>query len=81
MKTVVKLRQEKEEMRLELERARDNIIYRAKTEWLPRAHESFNDLTVLAGGHLSTAAGHAQEGLNTAAKTMEQLAQQVRTQP
>ena len=37
MKKVVKLRQEKDELEQELAKARDNIIYKARTVWLPRA--------------------------------------------
>lgn len=53
MDTVIKLRLEKEDLKAELESARDNILYKAQTVWLPRAQESFRDLSSLAGDHLT----------------------------
>mmetsp|Transcript_17927 Transcript_17927/g.45248 ORF Transcript_17927/g.45248 Transcript_17927/m.45248 type:complete len:657 (+) Transcript_17927:69-2039(+) len=81
MKAVIKLRQEKESLQEELEEARSNIIFKAQKEWLPRAQQSLKNLTSIAGDHISVAASHAQEGLNTAANYMEEISKTVDEHP
>ena len=51
---MIKLRQEKEDLQTELESARDNILYKMQTVWLPKAQESIKDLSALAGDKLTT---------------------------
>jgi len=60
-KLVVKLRQEKEELREQLEDAKNNVYHQAQTVWIPQAQQSLRNLTEVASTHASKAATTIQE--------------------
>mmetsp|Transcript_7556 Transcript_7556/g.11965 ORF Transcript_7556/g.11965 Transcript_7556/m.11965 type:complete len:472 (+) Transcript_7556:24-1439(+) len=71
---VLKLRKEKEELKMQLEEERKNIYYQAKEVWIPQATESLKNFTSSA---TDTAAKLAEQMQDSVAKAEQEVARQL----